>query len=217
MNYIEHSASYSLIQKLPIITKRIFDIFIAFVAIIVAFPVILLICFLVMADGGKPFFAHQRIGKWGKKFYCLKFRTMVANSDYVLHDFFQNNPEAVLEWQTTQKLKKDPRITSVGKLLRKYSLDELPQLFNVLKGDMSLVGPRPIVYSETINYRHKIFDYYMVRPGITGLWQISGRNNLSYKKRVQLDSWYVKNWSIWQDLVILFKTIPAVLRCDGSY
>jgi len=197
--------------------KRIFDIFVSFIAIIVILPITLPIFLLIIRDGGAPLFSHNRIGRGGVVFPCLKFRTMVLNADEVLREFLANNPKSALEWQETQKLQNDPRITGLGKFLRKTSLDELPQLFNVLKGDMSLVGPRPIVASEVAHYRHKISDYQMVRPGITGLWQVSGRNNLSYEQRVNLDSWYVQNWSIWHDFAILLKTIPAVLRRDGAY
>jgi undecaprenyl-phosphate galactose phosphotransferase len=197
--------------------KRIFDICVSFIAIIVILPITLPIFLLIMRDGGAPLFYHNRIGRGGVVFPCLKFRTMVLNSEEVLQEFLANNPKAALEWQETQKLQDDPRITSLGKILRKTSLDELPQLFNVLKGDMSLVGPRPIIAAEIVHYNHKISDYQMVRPGITGLWQVSGRSNISYEQRVNLDSWYVQNWSIWHDFTILLKTIPAVLRRDGAY
>jgi len=208
---------YSVITGLQNNIKRIFDICASFIAIIVSSPIMLTIFLLIMRDGGAPLFSHNRVGRGGVIFPCLKFRSMALNADEVLRNFLANNQNAALEWQETQKLQNDPRISSLGKFLRKTSLDELPQLFNVLKGDMSLVGPRPIVADEVAHYRNKIFDYQKVRPGITGLWQVSGRSNLSYEQRVNLDSWYVKNWSIWHDFAILLKTIPAVLRRDGAY
>jgi undecaprenyl-phosphate galactose phosphotransferase len=160
----------------------------------------------------------MRIGKDGKKFYCLKFRSMVnGDSQAILKDYLAGNPEAMAEWQETQKLKDDPRITKLGGILRKYSLDELPQFLNILKGDMSLVGPRPIVDNEVQKYHSDIAYYYRVRPGVTGMWQVSGRNDVSYAQRVQMDSWYVRNWSFWHDIAIICKTFPALLKSSGAY
>ncbi|MBY0406141.1 MAG: sugar transferase, partial [Rickettsiales bacterium] len=144
-------------------------------------------------------------------------RSMVANSAEVLEQYLAANPEAREEWDADQKLKNDPRITAVGAFLRKTSLDELPQLINVLRGEMSLVGPRPIVTAEVDKYDYDIAHYYRVSPGITGLWQVSGRNDVSYAQRVQMDSWYVRNWSLWHDIAILCKTVPALLQSRGAY
>ena len=149
-------------------------------------------------------------------FQCLKFRSMVIDADRVLQHLLETNQQAASEWAATQKLRDDPRITWVGNLLRKSSLDELPQLLNVLRLEMSLVGPRPIVASEIEKYGENIAFYYDTRPGLTGLWQVSGRSETSYERRVQLDTWYVRNWSIRHDLVILAKTVPAVLKRRGA-
>jgi undecaprenyl-phosphate galactose phosphotransferase len=150
-------------------------------------------------------------------FGCLKFRTMVPDADGVLRRLLEVDPRARAEWERDFKLKDDPRITPIGDFLRRTSLDELPQLWNVLKGEMSLVGPRPIIEEEVERYGDQVGYYLETRPGITGLWQISGRNNIGYDDRVALDSWYVRNWSIWYDLVILVKTIAVVLRGKGAY
>jgi lipopolysaccharide/colanic/teichoic acid biosynthesis glycosyltransferase len=153
------------------------------------------------------------MGLNGKQFYALKFRTMVTNGDEVL----DQHPELKSELQTNHKLKNDPRITPIGAFLRKYSLDELPQLFNVLKRDMSLVGPRMISPEEAPMYKQFVMNLLTVLPGITGLWQVSGRSDISYEERVRLDMYYVRNWSLWLDFQLLFQTIPAVLRAKGSY
>ncbi|MFZ7199257.1 undecaprenyl-phosphate galactose phosphotransferase WbaP [Avibacterium avium] len=199
------------------ILKRAMDIFISLSLIIVLSPFLLWLYYLVAKDGGKAIYAHKRVGMNKKVFGCLKFRTMVLNSDEVLRNLLKNNPEARAEWEKDFKLKNDPRITKIGHFLRKTSLDELPQLFNVLKGDMSLVGPRPIVRQELIRYRDELDYYLMTRPGMTGLWQISGRNNIDYSTRVYYDAWYVRNWSIWNDITILFKTARVVFEKTGAY
>ena len=179
-------------------------------------PLFLLVTLLIRRDGGSALFRHQRLGANGRVFPCLKFRTMVSESDKVLAHLLATDPAAATEWHVTQKLRRDPRITGVGQFLRKSSLDELPQLINVLKGDMSLVGPRPIVQVEVARYGSNIRHYYRARPGLTGLWQVSGRSDTSYAQRVELDVRYVANWSFWQDIVIVFKTIPAVLLRKGA-
>ncbi|TYZ17441.1 sugar transferase, partial [Klebsiella pneumoniae] len=153
----------------------------------------------------------------GRKFKCLKFRSMVINSKEVLENLLINDNEAREEWEKTFKLKNDPRITKIGHFLRRTSLDELPQLFNVLKGEMSLVGPRPIITEELQRYNEEVDYYLLSKPGMTGLWQVSGRSDVDYDTRVYLDSWYVKNWSMWNDIAILFKTIAVVLNRDGAY
>ncbi|HCN8764897.1 TPA: sugar transferase, partial [Escherichia coli] len=158
-----------------------------------------------------------RIGKGGKIFKCLKFRSMVTNSKEVLEDLLSKDIQAKQEWEATFKLKNDPRITKIGHFLRRTSLDELPQLFNVLKGEMSLVGPRPIITAELEKYNDEVAYYLLSKPGMTGLWQVSGRSDVDYETRVYLDTWYVKNWSMWNDIAILFKTIGVVLKKDGAY
>ncbi|HCN6033390.1 TPA: sugar transferase, partial [Escherichia coli] len=167
--------------------------------------------------GGPAIYSHERIGKGGKIFKCLKFRSMVTNSKEVLEDLLSKDIQAKQEWEATFKLKNDPRITKIGHFLRRTSLDELPQLFNVLKGEMSLVGPRPIITAELEKYNDEVAYYLLSKPGMTGLWQVSGRSDVDYETRVYLDTWYVKNWSMWNDIAILFKTIGVVLKKDGAY
>ncbi|HFN5788241.1 TPA: undecaprenyl-phosphate galactose phosphotransferase WbaP, partial [Escherichia coli] len=179
--------------------KRLFDIIASIAIIILLSPVLLYISRLVKKDGGPAIYGHERIGQDGKPFKCLKFRSMVTNSKDVLNELLQNDPEAKREWDTTFKLKNDPRITKIGAVLRRTSLDELPQLFNVLKGEMSLVGPRPIITAELERYNEEVDYYLLSKPGMTGLWQVSGRSDVDYETRVYLDAWYVKNWSMWND------------------
>jgi len=170
-----------------------------------------------MGDGGRGFYGHVRVGHNGKSFKCLKFRSMRSDADKVLKELLENNPIARAEWDKDFKLKNDPRITAVGQLLRKTSLDELPQFINVIKLDMSLVGPRPIVTAELERYGDCVNLYLQVLHGVTGLWQVSGRNDTSYAERVSLDSWYVQNWSLWYDIAILFKTVNVVFNRRGAY
>jgi undecaprenyl-phosphate galactose phosphotransferase len=157
------------------------------------------------------------VGKKGKRFNCFKFRSMVPNADQALTNLLESNPDLQAQWLKEHKLKDDPRISPLGEFLRRTSMDELPQLFNVLKNEMSLVGPRPIVEEELEKYGLEKSYYLMVRPGMTGLWQVSGRNDVDYETRVYLDAWYVKNWSLWYDLAILFKTIKVVFWRNGAY
>ncbi len=196
--------------------KMTFDVVVAAAALVILAPPMLVVAALVGLDGGPVFYAHTRIGARGKVFRCLKFRSMVTDSEAALQALFTRDPLAAEEWTRTHKLRLDPRVTWVGRMLRKTSLDELPQLFNVLRLDMSLVGPRPIVSLEIPKYAEDIAYYYETRPGITGLWQVSGRSDTTYAQRVRLDSWYVKNWSIWQDFSIIARTIPAVLSGRGA-
>lgn len=197
--------------------KRTMDILGALAIITMLSPILLYLYFTIRKDGGNAIYGHPRIGRHGKEFKCLKFRSMVTNSKEVLEELLQNDPEARAEWDKDFKLKNDPRITRIGHFIRKTSLDELPQLFNVLKGDMSLVGPRPIVKEELERYHGDVDYYLMAKPGMTGLWQVSGRNDVDYETRVYFDSWYVKNWSMWNDIAILFKTVNVVLKRDGAY
>lgn len=197
--------------------KRIFDIAGSLTIIIVLSPVLLYISRKVKKDGGPAIYGHERIGKGGKPFKCLKFRSMVINSKEVLEELLNNDVAARVEWDSTFKLKNEPRITKIGGFLRRTSLDELPQLFNVLKGEMSLVGPRPIITAELARYNDEVDYYLLSKPGMTGLWQVSGRSDVDYDTRVYLDAWYVKNWSMWNDIAILFKTISVVLKKDGAY
>ena len=196
--------------------KLAFDLAAAGAALVVLAPLMLLIAAIVGLDGGPVFYAHTRIGARGRVFRCLKFRSMVTDSEAALQAHFARDPDAVEEWARTQKLRRDPRVTWIGRVLRKTSLDELPQLLNVLRLEMSLVGPRPIVSLEIPKYAEDIAYYYETRPGITGLWQVSGRSDTTYAQRVRLDSFYVKNWSIWQDFSIIARTIPAVVSGRGA-
>lgn len=207
----------NLEQPLPRFLKRSLDVIGSGMAILALSPVFLALTFLVRRDGGGAYFGHERIGLNGKAFNCLKFRSMVLNGDEVLKDLISKDEKARREWMATQKLRNDPRVTKVGDVMRRWSLDELPQLINVFKGDMSLVGPRPIVHEETLRYEDEIALYYRVRPGLTGLWQVSGRSDVTFKRRVQMDSWYVRNWSLWHDVAIICKTFPVVLQKTGAY
>jgi exopolysaccharide production protein ExoY len=199
-------------------TKRIFDLLIAATTLFVLFPLFVFVALLVkLSDHGPVIFRHVRVGQGGRNFACLKFQSMVSDSDKVLKALLDSNPAARLEWECTQKLVDDPRITAVGKFLRKSSLDELPQLINVIRGDMSLVGPRPIVPSEVTRYGDKLGLYLQARPGITGIWQVSGRNDCGYDKRIEMDANYVRNWRFSGDFVILLRTLGAVLARKGSY
>jgi exopolysaccharide production protein ExoY len=198
--------------------KRSFDIVAAGSALLVLSPLLLIICLLVMMDGGPAVFGHKRVGRNGRSFHCLKFRSMVPNSAEVLAKLLAEDPEAARIWATTRKLQNDPRVTRIGKFLRGTSLDELPQLLNVVRGEMSLVGPRPVVQEELDqHYGVAAASYMAVRPGITGLWQISGRSDTTYVERVQLDCRYVREFSFWGDMRILLKTVPAVLFGRGAY
>ncbi|HCD2907517.1 TPA: undecaprenyl-phosphate galactose phosphotransferase WbaP, partial [Klebsiella pneumoniae] len=199
------------------ILKRTFDIVGSLSIICALSPLLAYIAYKVKSDKGPAIYGHERIGKNGKPFKCLKFRSMVINSKEVLEELLKSDSQAKAEWDATFKLKDDPRVTSIGKFLRKTSLDELPQLFNVLRGEMSLVGPRPIITAELERYSDEV-DYYLLgKPGMTGLWQVSGRSDVDYETRVYLDAWYVKNWSMWNDIAILFKTIGVVVKKDGAY
>ncbi len=198
--------------------KRALDIAIAGTALLVAAPFFLAVSLLVRADGGSAFYAHPRVGRGGGLFGCLKFRSMVTDSKERLEALLASDPAARAEWDATQKLKNDPRVTRVGAFLRATSLDELPQLINVLKGEMSIVGPRPVTQSELDRYYGAAAAHYlMVRPGITGLWQVSGRSETTYDQRVALDVAYVSQASLLADLRILLKTPAAVLSRRGAH
>jgi len=200
------------------VIKRVLDI----VLVLLASPV-LLVLFLTIAAAvrfsspGPVLFSHRRIRKHGRFFSMWKFRTMCVDSTQVLEDYLAANPEARAEWRLTHKLKTDPRVTPVGAFLRRMSLDELPQFWNVLQGTMSLVGPRPIVAAEVEKYGEYFADYCKVKPGLTGLWQVSGRNEVSYEERVQLDHTYVQTWSLVGDIKILLRTLSSVVNQDGAY
>jgi exopolysaccharide production protein ExoY len=211
---IDMSAS----RPLGLASKRIVDIVLAVSGIILLAP-LLIICFVltVVTSPGPALFRHRRVGFNGRHFDCLKFRTMVTDAPERLNKLLESDPGAAVEWAATQKLRCDPRVTAIGAILRKSSLDELPQLFNVLRGDMSIVGPRPVTDEELLRYSSAVSAYLACRPGITGLWQISGRSDTTYGKRIACDTFYVRNWSTALDVKILVATIPVLLLSDGAY
>ena len=197
--------------------KRGLDIAVASLALILLSPLLLMTALLIKVTmGGPVLFAHSRVGLNGKVFRCYKFRTMVNNAEERLRRYLDRDPHVAREWEETCKLAQDPRVTSLGQILRKASIDELPQLINVLRGDMSCVGPRPVTAIELQRYGARAADYLKTRPGLTGLWQVSGRNSLSYASRVELDGLYVCNWTILLDLAILVRTIPAILKFNQT-
>ena len=198
--------------------KTAFDYIVTGLGTIAVSPILLFIALWIYKDSPGPvLFRHTRIGKDGKPFACYKFRSMCVDAKERLETLLETDTAAREEWERDFKLKNDPRITKSGAFLRKTSLDELPQIFNVLKGEMSLVGPRPIIAEELPRYGEFKEDYLMVRPGITGMWQVSGRSDIDYEERVRLDSWYVRNWNLWLDIVLLFKTFYVVLARKGAY
>jgi len=197
--------------------KRVFDVIGATLLGIVFAPLILAICVLLRREGGPIIFRHRRVGRDGKAFDCLKFRSMVRDADRVLRNLLDQHPELRAEWLRDHKLRDDPRITSVGRFLRRTSLDELPQLWNVIRGEMSLVGPRPVVREELLRYGRCACIYLSARPGVTGLWQVTGRNNTDYRRRVVLDVYYVRRQNVLLDLYILLKTTQVVVGGRGAY
>ena len=208
--FIMNSAGASL-------SKRLFDVFGSVLALAFLSPIFLFVAVLVRRDGGSALFSHERVGLGGTTFFCLKFRSMYEDSDTRLETLLDGDPNARQEWSEHYKLKKDPRITPLGHFLRESSIDELPQLVNVLRGDMSLVGPRPVIVEELEKYGDAKEAYLSVRPGLTGLWQVSGRNDLDYETRVALDTEYVETWSFKADVIILLKTIRVVIERRGAY
>jgi len=197
--------------------KRSFDIAGSLVGLIALSPLFIMIALLVkFSDGGSIFYGHRRIGRGGRIFPCLKFRTMVPDGDKVLAAYLATNPDANAEWIATRKLKNDPLVSRVGAVLRKLCLDELPQIINILQGDMSLVGPRPVVRDELEIYGSAAVYYLKSRPGLTGLWQVSGRTNVPYSERVRLDMLYIENRSILMDVQILWRTVGCVLARKGA-
>ena len=197
--------------------KRGLDFLGSLFLIIALSPLFLYLTWQIRRTKGPAIFSHERVGRDGKHFPCYKFRTMVPNAEEVLQKLLSENPEARREWEKDFKLKNDPRITPIGHFLRQSSLDELPQLWNVLRGDMSLVGPRPVTEAELSRYESKVIYYLASRPGLTGLWQVSGRNDVTYATRTSMDAWYVKNWNLWYDVAILVKTVGVVLKKRGAY
>lgn len=201
--------------------KRSMDIIIASIALLLFAPIIIICIILLKLEGqsGSIFYNGKRIGKNARKFHCWKIRTMKPNSDYLLYDLLKKDHKARSEWEIYRKLKiPDPRVTTkTARFIRKTSIDELPQLWNVLKGDMSIVGPRPILENEVALFGNSIAEYILIKPGITGLWQVSGRNNTSFEHRIYWDGCYAQNWSLWNDIVIILRTFPVVINKSGAY
>jgi exopolysaccharide production protein ExoY len=190
--------------------------FAAVIMLIVLSPIMLAVIGAIRRDGGSVLFTHYRVGSRGQLFKCLKFRSMIVGSEQLLQELLEKDPSARAEWERDQKLKNDPRITRIGRVLRATSLDELPQLINVARGEMALVGPRPITLEELKRYGPTKWHYLAVLPGLTGLWQVSGRNTTTYEERVRLDEYYVKSRSAWLDMKILVKTVHVVITKDGA-
>lgn len=199
------------------VVKRGFDLMVGSLLILMLSPLLVGLGIAVRRDGGPALYGHLRVGRNGRKFRCLKFRSMVVNSDQVLRHLLETDEQARAEWERDFKLKNDVRITRIGRFLRRTSLDELPQLWNVVRGDMSLVGPRPVVDQELERYGADVDYYLMTKPGMTGLWQVSGRSNTDYATRVSLDVAYAKGWSLSRDIAILFKTFKVVMQGSGAY
>lgn len=197
--------------------KRTLDIVGALLISAALSPVLITVCAVLWFQGDSVIYKHRRIGRGGRTFECLKFRTMVPDAGHVLRELLEKNPHLKLEWVRDHKLRNDPRVTFIGKFLRRSSLDELPQLWNVLRGEMSLVGPRPIVREELPRYGRKMRQYLAIRPGITGLWQVTGRNDTRYRRRVALDVYYIRNQNLLLDLYILIKTTGVVVEMTGAY
>jgi lipopolysaccharide/colanic/teichoic acid biosynthesis glycosyltransferase len=204
-------------RRFPEAGKRGFDLIVAALLLVVLAPLFGVLALAVRRDGGPALYGHERIGRHGRRFRCLKFRTMVPDAEALLTALLAGDPQARAEWARTFKLRDDVRVTAIGRFLRRSSLDELPQLFNVIRGEMSLVGPRPVVASELVRYGADAAYYLASRPGMTGLWQVSGRNDVGYATRVSLDVTYVRTRSMWCDLVILLRTVRVVVRGAGAY
>lgn len=226
MNTNESSATQTLpetlhfaekVRRLPL--KRSFDILFSLCVLAFLSPLLVVIAVAVrLSSKGSIVYAHERIGRGGKPFHCYKFRTMYKDADIRLKDLLASNPDLKQEWDENHKLKDDPRITPIGKFLRKTSLDEFPQFWNVLLGDMSVVGPRPMVRDEVIRKLGvKANTILSVKPGLTGLWQISGRSNTSYSTRIELDESYIRTRNFWGDLKIVVKTVPCMIMSKGAY
>lgn len=208
----------NLARKSNRIIKRMFDIVVTICGGFFILPFMLFIAVIIYLDSEGPIiYKQKRIGQNGKEFNFYKFRSMVKNADTILEEYLNTYESEKIEWQKNFKLKNDPRVTKIGRIIRKTSIDELPQLWNVLIGDMSLVGPRPLLPNEVERYNSYIEDYKLVLPGLTGVWQVSGRSDTTFEQRAIMDSWYIHNWSIWIDIVYLLKTVLAVVKSKGAY
>ena len=215
---IAFASIHNLTFKGNLIIKRLMDVTAILITMPIVLPVVIILAIMTKCTSKGPiFYGHKRIGKNGKEIKCWKFRSMCVNSQEILEQILANDPVRRAEWEKDRKFQDDPRVTKFGKFLRKTSLDELPQLFNILFGDMSLVGPRPVTEPELVKYG-KYKDYVLsVVPGLTGLWQVSGRSDTGYEERISFDTYYIQNWSIWLDIWILIKTVWVVLKGKGAY
>jgi Undecaprenyl-phosphate galactose phosphotransferase WbaP len=198
--------------------KRFIDLSIVIVGGILILPALLLFALLIkISSPGPVLYGHTRLGRNGKHFKAYKFRSMVVDAEEQLELMLESNPKIREEWEKNHKLKNDPRVTKIGRFLRRTSFDEFPQLYNILKGEMSLVGPRPVVDKEVEKYGENYNRIFSVKPGLTGLWQVSGRSDTDYGERVAFDTYYLQSWSVWLDLWILYKTVGVVIRGKGAY
>ena len=206
-----------VIKHLPL--KRIFDILFSTFALFITFPLFMTLAIIIrLSSPGPIIYAHKRVGRGGEPFYCFKFRSMYEDADLRLKEILKQNPSLAMEWEKNHKLKNDPRITPIGRFLRNTSFDELPQFLNILKGDLSVVGPRPVVEAELKkHFKEKASKILSIRPGLTGLWQVSGRSDISYEQRIALDEKYVENQSLMLDVTLVLKTIPAMMMRKGAY
>ena len=215
---IGYSTTHNLTRKGSLFTKRLIDLFLIFISLPIILPVMLILSILVkITSKGPVFYGHKRVGKNGKEIKCWKFRSMYNNSQEMLEKILATDPIRKAEWEKDRKFVDDPRVTNFGKFLRKTSLDELPQLFNILIGQMSFVGPRPVTKSEIEKYGESANFVLSVTPGLSGMWQISGRSDTGYEERINLDTYYIQNWSVWLDIWIIIKTVWVVIRGKGAY
>lgn len=212
------SSTHNLTKPISLFWKRFIDLFLLLISSPVVLPVVLIVSLIVkISSPGPVFYGHKRTGKNGKEFKCWKFRSMVIDADKQLEKILAENPEMRAEWEKDRKFTNDPRVTKIGKILRKTSIDEIPQFFNILTGEMSFIGPRPVTEPELKKYGNKAQIILSVQPGLSGMWQISGRSDTGYEERVTLDSYYIQNWSVWLDIWIIIKTVYVVLRGKGAY
>ncbi|WP_407429157.1 undecaprenyl-phosphate galactose phosphotransferase WbaP [Treponema sp.] len=212
------SSTHNLTKPVSLFWKRFIDLFLLLLSSPVVLPVVIFVSIIIkITSPGPVFYGHKRSGKNGKEFKCWKFRSMVIDADKQLEKILAENPEMRAEWEKDRKFTNDPRVTKIGKILRKTSIDELPQFFNVLTGEMSFIGPRPVTEPELVKYGNKAEFILSVQPGLSGMWQISGRSDTGYEERVTLDSYYIQNWSVWLDIWIIIKTVYVVLRGKGAY
>lgn len=212
------SSTHNLTKGISLFWKRFIDIFLLILSSPLTIPVVLIVSPLIkLTSPGPVFYGHRRIGRDGKEFKCWKFRSMVIDADRQLERILAENPDMRAEWERDRKFTNDPRVTKIGKILRKTSIDEIPQFFNILTGDMSFIGPRPVTEPELAKYKDHAKIILSVKPGLSGMWQISGRSDTGYEERVTLDSYYIQNWSVWLDIWIIIKTIHVVLRGKGAY